>query len=50
MVVDVVTFIVALPPAFTGFVLKLAPAPEGNPLALRVTLPVKPFSPVTVTL
>jgi len=32
----------------TGFGLNVAPAPEGNPLALKVTLLVKPFDGLTV--
>jgi len=31
-----------------GLVAKLAVTPVGRPLAARVTLPVKPFAPVTV--
>jgi hypothetical protein len=46
----VVTDIVDDPePPVTGFGLKLAFAPGGNPLALKVTLPVNPPDPVTVT-
>ncbi len=32
-----------------GFVLKLAVTPVGRPVAVSVTLPVKPFAGVTVT-
>jgi hypothetical protein len=43
------TFIVLVPePPVIGLVLKVADAPEGSPLALRVTLPVKPPEGVTV--
>ena len=35
------------PPAI-GFVPKVAVAPVGSPLALKATLPVKPFDGVTV--
>jgi hypothetical protein len=45
----VLTVIVELPePPVTGFGLKLALAPDGAPDALRVTLLLKPFCPVTV--
>ena len=43
----VVTFIVLLP-LLIGFGLNVALAPEGRPLALKVTLPVKPPDGVTV--
>jgi hypothetical protein len=50
VLVLVVTDIVDDPePPVTGFGLKLALAPEGNPLALKVTFPVNPPDPVTVT-
>jgi hypothetical protein len=43
------TFMVLVPePPVIGLVLKVADAPEGSPLALRVTLPVKPPEGVTV--
>ncbi len=45
----VVTLMVLDPePPATGFGLNDAPAPDGSPLALSVTLPVKPPDPVTV--
>jgi hypothetical protein len=45
----VVTFMVLLPePPVIGFVPNVALAPEGRPLTLKVTLPVKPFSGETV--
>ena len=39
---------VELPEALIDAGLKLAVAPVGNPLALSVTVPVKPFSAPTV--
>jgi hypothetical protein len=45
----VVTLMLLVPePPLIGFVPKLAVAPVGSPLALKVTLPVKPFSGATV--
>ena len=45
----VLTFMVLVPePPLIGFVLNVAVAFEGSPLALRVTLPVKPPKEVTV--
>jgi hypothetical protein len=45
----VVTVMVPLPePPVMGLGLKLALAPEGSPLAVKVTLPVKPPDAVTV--
>jgi len=45
----VVTLTVLFPePPLIGFGLKVALAPEGSPLALKVTLPVKPPEGVTV--
>ena len=44
----VVTFMVEEPEAVTDGGLKLALAPEGKPLALKVTVPVNPFNAVTV--
>jgi hypothetical protein len=49
VLVLVVTLMVLLPePLLIGFGLKLALAPEGSPVALKVTLPVKPPEGVTV--
>lgn len=46
----VVTVIVLVPdPPVMGAGLKLAVAPVGRPLAARLTVPVKPFKAVTVT-
>jgi hypothetical protein len=46
----VVTLMVLVPePPLIGFGLNEALAPEGSPLALNVTLAVKPLSGVTVT-
>jgi len=45
----VVTVIVDEPEPATEGGLKLAPAPAGNPLALKVTVPVNPPDGVTVT-
>jgi hypothetical protein len=42
VLVDVVTFMVDEPPAVIGFVLNVALAPEGRPLALRVMLDAEP--------
>lgn len=45
----VVTLMVLLPePPVMGFGLNVALAPDGSPLALKVTLPVKPFTGETV--
>jgi len=45
----VVTLSVLFPePPLTGFVLNVAVAPEGSPLAVRVTLPVNPPEAATV--
>jgi hypothetical protein len=44
----VVTFIVEDPEPVTEGGLKLAPAPAGNPLALKVTVPLNPPDGVTV--
>jgi hypothetical protein len=45
----VVTLMVLVPePPLIGFVLNVALAPEGSPLALKLTLPVKPPDEVTV--
>ncbi|GAC1446788.1 MAG: hypothetical protein NVSMB56_08810 [Pyrinomonadaceae bacterium] len=45
----VVTVIVEAPEVITEAGLKLAVAPAGNPLTLKVTAPVKPPEGVTVT-
>jgi hypothetical protein len=45
----VVTVIVEDPDPGTEDRIKLALAPAGNPLALKVTLPLKPPDAVTVT-
>ena len=42
------TVIVAVPEVVTEVGLKVAVAPVGNPLALNVTVPVKPFCAVTL--
>ncbi len=47
VVLLVVTVIEEEPDPVTDVGLKLALAPEGRPLALKVTVPVKPFSAVT---
>lgn len=39
---------VLFPAPATGFTLNLAAAPDGRPLTLKVTLPVKPPEGVTV--
>jgi len=45
----VVTLMVLFPePPLIGFVLNVALAPEGSPLTLKLTLPVKPPEAVTV--
>jgi hypothetical protein len=44
----VVTEIVELPDPVTDVGLKVAPAPEGNPLTVKPTLSVNPFKAVTV--
>jgi hypothetical protein len=45
-----VTVIVLLPePPVIGLVPNVALAPEGNPLTLRLILPVNPFNAVDVT-
>jgi hypothetical protein len=45
----VLTFMVLLPePPVIEVGLNVAPAPVGNPLALKVTLPVKPPDGLTV--
>ena len=49
VVVPVVTVIVELPLAVIVGGEKLAEAPVGRPLALRVTIPVNPFSAPMVT-
>lgn len=49
MVPAVVTVIVDEPDVVTDAGLKLALAPDGSPLALNVTVPVKPPDGVTVT-
>jgi hypothetical protein len=46
--VDVVTVMVELPDVVTEAGLKEAAAPEGRPLALKLTVPVKPPLGVTV--
>ena len=44
----VVTLMVLLPePPLIGFVLNVALAPEGRPLTLKLTLPLKPPEAVT---
>ena len=48
VVLLVVTVIVEEPDVVTDVGLKLAPAPAGNPLALKVTVPVNPPDGVTV--
>jgi hypothetical protein len=49
VLVLVVTLIVLLPePPLTKFGLNAKLAPEGSPIALRVTLAAKPLSAVTV--
>jgi hypothetical protein len=48
VVLLVVTVIVEEPDVVTDVGLKLALAPAGNPLALRLTVPVKPLDGVTV--
>ena len=48
VVLAVVTVMVDEPEPFTDVGLKLALAPAGNPLALKVTVPVKPPVGVTV--
>ena len=49
MLVLVVTLMVLLPePPLIGFALKVALAPEGSPLTLKLTPPVKPPDGVTV--
>ncbi len=48
MLVETVS--VELPEPATETGLKLPPAPEGNPLTLKPTLPLNPFEGVTVTL
>jgi hypothetical protein len=48
VVLSVVTVMVEEPEVVTDGGLKLAVAPEGNPLALKVTVPVKPCSAATV--
>ena len=49
VVVLVVTVIVDVPLVVTVVGLKLAEAPEGNPLALNVTVPVNPLRAPIVT-
>ena len=49
VVVLVVTVIVEVPLVVTVVGLKLAAAPVGNPLAVRVTVPVNPFIAPMVT-
>jgi hypothetical protein len=45
----VVTLMMLVPePPVIGFVLNVALAPEGSPLKLKLTLPVKPPDGVTV--
>ncbi len=44
-----VTVIVEEPDVFTDSGLKLALAPPGNPLTLKLTVPLKPPDGVTVT-
>ena len=48
VVLLVVTVIVEEPDVVTDVGLKLALAPDGNPLALKLTVPVKPPDGVTV--
>jgi hypothetical protein len=45
---DVVTVIVLEPEPVTVVGENVAPAPAGNPVALKVTTPAKPFSADTV--
>ncbi len=45
----VVTVMVEEPEAFTDVGLKLAVAPEGSPVTLKLTVPVNPPDGVTVT-
>jgi len=45
----VVTVIVELPEPLNEVGLKLAPAPDGRPDALKLTAPLKPFLAVAVT-
>jgi hypothetical protein len=45
----VTTDIVVDPDVFTAVGLKVAIAPEGRPLALKLTVPVNPVTGVTVT-
>ena len=47
---DVFTDSVEDPEPVTEFGLKLAVAPEGNPLTLKVTFPLNPLEGVTLTL
>jgi len=49
VVLTVVTVIVDGPEPVTELGLKLAPAPVGSPLALKLTAPVNPFTAPTVT-
>jgi len=44
----VVTLMVLFPEPAIGFTLNVALAPEGSPLTLKFTLPVKPPDGVTV--
>ena len=45
-----VTLMVLFPEPFvTGFELKVALAPEGSPLTLKLTVPVNPFTAPMVT-
>ena len=44
-----VTVIVELPEPVTEVGLKLAPAPDGRPDAVRLTIPLKPLSAPTFT-
>jgi hypothetical protein len=46
---DVVTVIVELPEPAIEVGLKLAPAPDGRPDVLKVTVPLKPLSAPTFT-
>jgi hypothetical protein len=48
VVLAVVTVMVEEPEAVTDVGLKLAEAPEGNPLALKVTVPLNPFKAAMV--
>ena len=50
MVDRVVTVMVELPVPITETGLNEAVAPDGNPLALKLTEPLKPFKEVTVAL